>query len=850
MKYMNKQESDILNVLLIEPFINQRILAEVSGHSLGVVNRSLKELIKLEYIDDSIRPTVKAITEFKQKTPQRAVILAAGFGMRMVPINTEMPKGLLEVNGEALIERIIKQLHEVGIKEIYVVVGFMKEKYEYLIDEYGVELVVNADYAVKNNLHSVKLVKEHLENAYIIPCDIWCDRNPFHRHELYSWYMVSDLVDNESNVRVNRKMELVTVPESYGGNAMIGICYLVKEDADTVAERIEKLCENQRYDGAFWEEALYNKDRMIVAARVVHSADVVEINTYEQLREITYNDPYRSLKRLAMIRLKNYTNKHYEVADRYSCKLLEETDENILMKLLSEDTEKRIPAKFQVVCANTQKIIRMVLNTIYSFLFSVEISDHPVLAKKSKKALTYGELRILSFLRNPLFTVEEFRKREIKLDDRQNKDTVDYSIMMVMEIFYSFVKDPVSIDKLIITHKYTCDVWKNGSKYLYFYTLHNQEHAIDLIKNIVKLVHAIDFINISAVDYYILFLACYLHDISMVKIPSYDSFLIDMNQTDELAKELLDDLNKELFSKDQEGKSEEEKNQSEKNLEEDPDILIVKKYMLESYKKVDNYFEKAVRGRHAVDSAAEIRNRTEIKYLDTTMRELVAEVSEAHCADERNIYGAKSNATSQLISIKYDKILLRLADLLDMSSYRVSKPILHHNIEQMSEESAFHWISHLLTQKYELHSKYEISDPEDEKSILAPQTITENIVLEIPVDLSQMSALECNNPCQKIKIDRKNILPQEITLTCGEKCEDDSEGDVNSERRCNFLCQWFCVKNDYLIKELAALKEYLNRNTNNYFKSEIQIKIKCNGKTNIDARQFEILTDYIQNKKH
>ncbi len=106
-----KQESDIPNTLLLEPFINQRILAEVSGHSLGVVNRSLKELIKDDYLDESIRPTVKAITEFKQKTPQRAVILAGGFGMRMVPINTEMPKGLLEVNGEALIERIIKQLH-------------------------------------------------------------------------------------------------------------------------------------------------------------------------------------------------------------------------------------------------------------------------------------------------------------------------------------------------------------------------------------------------------------------------------------------------------------------------------------------------------------------------------------------------------------------------------------------------------------------------------------------------------------------------------------------------------------------------------------------------------------------
>ena len=108
---MNKQESDILNTLLLEPFINQRILAEVSGHSLGVVNRSIRELMQDGYIDKSIRPTNKAVEEFKQKAPKRAIILAAGFGMRMVPINTEIPKGLLEVNREPLIERIIKQLH-------------------------------------------------------------------------------------------------------------------------------------------------------------------------------------------------------------------------------------------------------------------------------------------------------------------------------------------------------------------------------------------------------------------------------------------------------------------------------------------------------------------------------------------------------------------------------------------------------------------------------------------------------------------------------------------------------------------------------------------------------------------
>lgn len=282
---MNKQEGDILEALHAEPYINQRVLANLSGHSLGIVNRSLKQLLKEGYIDEEVQLTSKAKREFSQKAPKRAVILAAGFGMRMVPINLESPKAFLQVNGEYLIERLIRQLHEVGIHEIYVVVGFMKEQFEYLIDEFGVELVINTEYAGKNNLHSMKLVADHLANAYIVPCDIWCDKNPFHTTELYSWYMVSDLVDEESDVRVNRKMELVRAGQT-AGNAMIGISYLIAEDAAVVAKQIGVLCTKNQYDDSFWEEALYKKDRMIVAARVVHASDAVEINTYEQLRDL------------------------------------------------------------------------------------------------------------------------------------------------------------------------------------------------------------------------------------------------------------------------------------------------------------------------------------------------------------------------------------------------------------------------------------------------------------------------------------------------------------------------------------------------------------------------------------
>lgn len=286
---MNKQEGDILTSLLSKPYINQRTLSEASGHSLGIVNRSLKTLLAEGYLNNQVQLTEKAHIEFRNKAPKNAIILAAGFGMRMVPINTETPKGLLEINGEPLIDRLIKQLHEVGIEDIYVIVGFMKEQYEYLIDKYGVELIVNKNYASKNNLHSLKRALNHLSNTYVIPCDIWCNKNPFSQHELYSWYMVSDSIEDESSVRVNRKMELVSVPDAIGGNAMVGIAYLLDEEAEIVKNNIQKLSLDSRYDGAFWEEALYQKDKMILTAKVVHSTDVVEINTYEQLRELDSN---------------------------------------------------------------------------------------------------------------------------------------------------------------------------------------------------------------------------------------------------------------------------------------------------------------------------------------------------------------------------------------------------------------------------------------------------------------------------------------------------------------------------------------------------------------------------------
>lgn len=285
---MNIHDYEVLIALALNPYTTQRNLAQDCGYSVGIVNRSLRKLSMEGYLNTYLEPTMKARQLLSEYKPRNAIILAAGFGMRMVPINMETPKGLLEVNGQPLIERLIRQLQEVGIREIYVVVGFMKEQYEYLIDTYGVELIVNPEYAARNNLHSLKRAAGYLSNTYIVPCDLWCRDNPFSSYELYSWYMVSKERDPGSTVRINRKRELVTVSEPTSGNRMVGISYLTMEQAAAVRDRIYELGKDARYDDAFWEEALYMEDRMIAAAKVVDSDTVVEINTYEQLRELDH----------------------------------------------------------------------------------------------------------------------------------------------------------------------------------------------------------------------------------------------------------------------------------------------------------------------------------------------------------------------------------------------------------------------------------------------------------------------------------------------------------------------------------------------------------------------------------
>ncbi len=280
---MNKRDGDILLALSDFGYSGQRELALVCGCSLGAVNASVNNLVKDGFLNSDFRMTPKGKSVIRNSSPKRAVILAAGVGVSTLPNNEKISKALLTVNGQRLIDRLITQLNEVGIFEIYVVVGFGKESFEYLIDIYGVRLIVNPQYSKKNNLHSLALGSEFLDNCYILPCDLWCRENPFRKKELYSWYMVSEEKSIESSVRINLKQELAVVPPLEYGNTMIGISYLLKSDAEKIRERLRFMDCDRRYEGAFWEETLYEDGKFLVNARKVSKNEVVEINDFEDL---------------------------------------------------------------------------------------------------------------------------------------------------------------------------------------------------------------------------------------------------------------------------------------------------------------------------------------------------------------------------------------------------------------------------------------------------------------------------------------------------------------------------------------------------------------------------------------
>ena len=246
--------------------ITQRELAAAMDLSLGTCNHLIRDaladgLIALDPQTGEYSLLKKGVELLQKYRVNSAVILAAGFGSRFVPLTFETPKGLLEVFGERMIERQISQLHEAGIMDITIVVGYLKEKFEYLIDKFGVKLLYNPEYHNKNTLTTVYRARDCFKgkNTYLLSSDNWIRENMYHTYECGAWYssVYMEGATSEWCLEASKKGLLTGV--AVGGSdswVMYGPVYFSREFSEEFFPVLEKYYETPGTEQMYWEQVL------------------------------------------------------------------------------------------------------------------------------------------------------------------------------------------------------------------------------------------------------------------------------------------------------------------------------------------------------------------------------------------------------------------------------------------------------------------------------------------------------------------------------------------------------------------------------------------------------------------
>ena len=285
--------------------LGQRALAARVGVSLGKINALAKKALDTGLLTRDASSTSgntaryeitkKGLAFLEPYRVDNAVILAAGFGSRFVPFTYDTPKGLLKVNGQPMIERQIEQLNSAGIKDITLVVGYLKEKFDYLIDKYGVKLIFNPEYAVKNNFVSVYAAREKLKNTYMLVADHYMIENVFHSYEPASWMCCTffDGATKEWGVSTGVRGRITNIEES-GENtwALNGPAFFREEFSKKFAALTKETYEKPGTDDYYWETILAeNLNSLEIYINKQDEKNVYEFETLDELRE--FDESYK-----------------------------------------------------------------------------------------------------------------------------------------------------------------------------------------------------------------------------------------------------------------------------------------------------------------------------------------------------------------------------------------------------------------------------------------------------------------------------------------------------------------------------------------------------------------------------
>lgn len=223
-----------------------------------------------------------------------AIIMAAGMSSRFVPLSLEKPKGLLEVHGEILIERQIRQLQAAGIDDITVVVGYKKEMFFYLEEQFHVKLVVNPDYYRYNNTSTLMCVLPLLKNTYICSSDNYFVDNVFDKYVYKSYYAAVWAEGQTDEYCLEYAQDGRITSVVIGGRAswyMLGYAYFDRDFSDKFRQILSYDYEHvPAVRDKLWEDVyIAHIDELPLYIRKYDAGRVKEFDSLDELRNFDAN---------------------------------------------------------------------------------------------------------------------------------------------------------------------------------------------------------------------------------------------------------------------------------------------------------------------------------------------------------------------------------------------------------------------------------------------------------------------------------------------------------------------------------------------------------------------------------
>jgi len=288
---ITRKQFDIL-VCLIEKkkSIPQRELASLTGMSVGSINKLLNELENCGLVSEG-SITEKGVNELEHYRVKRAVFIAAGFGSRLVPITLNTPKPLVRVKGVRIIDTLLDAVLEAGIKEIYIVRGYLSEQFDQLLYKYPmIKFIENPMYNEANNISSAMCARYLLENAYVLEADLLLYNPSLIKKYQYESNYLGVPVDKTDDWCFYAENGVIKKLAVGGVNCyhMFGISYWTKEDGEKMVGHITSVYNSPGGKERYWDQVAldYFVDSYNVHIRECTFNDIVEIDTFNELKAI------------------------------------------------------------------------------------------------------------------------------------------------------------------------------------------------------------------------------------------------------------------------------------------------------------------------------------------------------------------------------------------------------------------------------------------------------------------------------------------------------------------------------------------------------------------------------------